>query len=416
MKKGKFWCTLTAVLAMYIVLSMNVFAEGEQEIVFVSEEVISVEEEIVGAGLHSTVMIDPDIAIGTAVFSNNTKVSLKLNCRAFGNSMEDYRVEIYKGDTAGKDGYVLVARGVNTFRDMVGTYNTTFEFNTPSNVFTPGTYTVVCTSCYYTDNGSQMINQSDRALFTIEDYHLVLDREFVSRLYLTALERTVDPTGLQNWSNELYSGKLTGAQVVAYIFESKEFVDKNKTDEEYVDLLYRAIFDRKPDAAGKQHWLDFLNTGFSRRKVLKGFTDSQEFENLCNTYEVVKGTVELTEYRDLNEGVTGFVSRLYNLALLRRPDVAGLNNWTEQLLGKKTSPQSVAHGFVFSKEMNERNLSNEDFVSMLYNTMLGRWPDGPGLADWVKQLDGGTKTREDIFAGFANSKEFSEIVKSYNIQ
>lgn len=416
MKKRTIWCTWIAALIMYVMMSMNVLAEGEQEIVFVSEEIVSVEEEIVGADLHSTVMVDPDIAIGTAVFSNNTKIQLKLNCRAFGNGMDDYRVEIFKGDTTVEDGYTLVARGVNRFKEMVGTYDTTFEFNTPADRFTPGTYTVVCTSYYYTDNGSQMINQSDRATFTIEDYHLVLDREFVSRLYLTALERTVDPTGLQNWSNELYSGKLKGAEVVAYIFESKEFVDKNKTDEEYVDLLYRAIFNRNPDSEGKQHWLDFLNTGFSRRKVLKGFTDSQEFADLCSTYEVVKGTVELTEYRDLNEGVTGFVSRLYNLALLRQPDVDGLNNWTSQLLNKKTSPQKVARGFVFSKEMNERNLSNSDFVFMLYNTMLGRQPDEPGLNDWVNQLESGTRTREDIFAGFADSREFEEIVKSYNIQ
>lgn len=415
MKRSRIWLALTAGLIMYIMMALSVFAE-EQEIVFVSEEIVSSEEGIVEAGQHSTVMIDPSLGIGTAVFSNNTSIQLKLNCRTYGESLDDYRVEVFKGDIAEQGGYSLVAKGVKDFRNMVGTYNTTFEFNAPPDIFTPGTYTVVCTSYYYTENGSQMINQDDRATFTIEDYHLVLDREFVKRLYLTALERNVDPTGLNNWSNELYSGKLTGAEVVAYIFESEEFVSKNKEDEEYVELLYKAIFNRASDAPGKEHWMEFLDTGFSRRKVLKGFTDSQEFANLCNTYEVKKGTVELTEYRDLNEGVTGFVSRLYYLALLRKPDVDGLNNWTQQLISKKTSPKSVAHGFVFSKEMNERNLSNSDFVSMLYNTMLGRWPDEPGLKDWVSQLDSKTKTREDIFAGFADSKEFAEIVRSYNIQ
>lgn len=416
MKRVRGWAALAASLIMCVMMTMSVFAE-EQEIVFVSEEIIVEEEGIVEAGQHGTVMVDPSLGIGTAVFSNNTIIQLKVNCRTFGTSMDDYRIEIYRGDTAVAGGYTLVAKGVKDFKQTVASYNDIFEVDTKdTSVFTPGTYTIVCTSYYYSENGTQMINQSDRATFTIEDYHLVLDREFVKRLYLTALERGVDPVGLKDWSEKLYYGKMTGAQVVENIFESEEFVNKKKTDEEYVELLYRAVFNRESDAPGREQWLNFLKTGFSRKKVLKGFVDSGEFANLCATYEVNKGTVELKEYRDQNEGVTGFVSRLYYLALLREPDAKGLNEWTERLLKKQKTPKEVAFGFVFSSEMNERNLDNTAFVTMLYQTILGREPDGPGLADWVGQLDKKTKTRESIYSGFADSKEFAEIVASYNIK
>lgn len=416
MKRTKIWITLMAGLLMYVMMVMSVFAE-EQEIVFVSEEIVSVEEDIVGTDQHGTVQLDPSLAIGTAVFSNNTIIQLKVNCRTFGTSMDDYRIEIYRGDTSTSESYTLVAKGVKDFKNEVISYNDIFEVNTKdTNTFTPGIYTIVCTSFYYLENGSQMINQSDRATFTIEDYHLVLDRDFVTRLYQTALERNPDPTGLSDWSNDLYTGKLTGAQVVEYIFDSEEFVKKEKTDAEYVELLYRAIFNRASDAPGREQWLKFLDTGFSRKKVLKGFVDSGEFANLCAGYEVNKGTVDLKEYRDLNDGVTRFVSRLYNLALLRRPDAKGLNDWTECLLKKTQTPKQVAKGFVFSGEMNERNLDNTAFVTMLYQTVLGREPDEPGLKDWVSKLDNKTSTRENIYDGFAESKEFAEIVASYNIK
>ena len=57
---------------------------------------------------------------------------------------------------------------------------------------------------------------------------------------------------------------MTGAQVVENIFESEEFVNKKKTDEEYVELLYRAVFNRESDAPGREQWLNFLKTGLMR--------------------------------------------------------------------------------------------------------------------------------------------------------
>ena len=99
----------------------------------------------------------------------------------------------------------------------------------------------------------------------------------------------------------------------------------------------------------------------------------------------------------------------------RSADVSGLNDWTGKLLEKKQTPKQVASGFVFSKEMTNRNLSNREFVSMLYRTMMDREPDESGLNDWVARLQAGT-TREKVFDGFADSTEFNNIVKAYGLK
>ena len=44
--------------------------------------------------------------------------------------------------------------------------------------------------------------------------------------------------------------------------------------------------------------------------------------------------------------------------------------------------------------------------------MLGRAPDGAGLAYWVAQLNGGFMTRGQVMVGFSESSEYQQT--SYN--
>lgn len=62
-------------------------------------------------------------------------------------------------------------------------------------------------------------------------------------------------------------------------------------------------------------------------------------------------------------------------------------------LAKTKTPKQVASGFVFSQEMANRNLSNQEYVTMLYRTMMDREPDEAGLNDWVTRLQSGTSAR-----------------------
>lgn len=74
----------------------------------------------------------------------------------------------------------------------------------------------------------------------------------------------------------------------------------------------------------------------------------------------------------LDEGVRNFVGHLYTLVLGREAEQEGLDAWTDALCDKKSSGVDIGYGFVFSDECKDRNLSNEEFVEILYKTFLNR--------------------------------------------
>ena len=64
-------------------------------------------------------------------------------------------------------------------------------------------------------------------------------------------------------------------------FFSKEFLDKNTNDREYVRRLYLTFLGREPDEAGYKDWVGILQRGeMTREQVLYGFADSKEFAKI----------------------------------------------------------------------------------------------------------------------------------------
>ncbi len=112
--------------------------------------------------------------------------------------------------------------------------------------------------------------------------------------------------------------------------------------------------------------------------------------------------------------VEAFVERLYTLVLGRKSDKAGKAQWAADLKSGKSTGAVVARGFVLSDEMQKRNLSDEAFVEVLYNTFFNRASDKTGFDDWVSCLKNGM-SREYVMCGFANSNEFEATCKQYEI-
>ncbi|MBQ7274611.1 MAG: DUF4214 domain-containing protein [Clostridiales bacterium] len=113
----------------------------------------------------------------------------------------------------------------------------------------------------------------------INDGSLV--RNFASRLYSVALNRTPDSVGLDYWTNRLASRQISGTQAAYGFFFSQEFLNTNMSNEEYVTRLYRTFLDRDPEAQGYNYWLTRLADGASRRDVFYGFSGSAEFAGIC---------------------------------------------------------------------------------------------------------------------------------------
>ena len=237
---------------------------------------------------------------------------------------------------------------------------------------------------------------------------------FAPRLYRNFLKREPDEKGLGDWVDALYSGRGTGAKIVSGFVLSKEYQANSLSDVEYVTAMYRIIFNREPDKKGLDDWISILDNGCTNKKVLEGFINSDEFYNLCKDLGIERGSYESDEIADKNYLVASFVARLYRLCLGRRYERKGLDNWVRALVYRTATGSSVVKDFFNSQEFLNRNLNDEQFVTVAYLTILDRDPDAAGLESWLDALRRGY-TRNQVIDGFLKSTEFGGLCKKYGI-
>ena len=111
--------------------------------------------------------------------------------------------------------------------------------------------------------------------------------------------------------------------------------------------LYRAYFDRTPDAGGFCYWANQLRNGRSLLSISEFFLQSQEFKNTYGEYE--KGAPEGPKTDEAE-----FVALVYANVLDRDPEAAGFAFWTRQLQDGRYSPADVLIGFSESKEFQTK--------------------------------------------------------------
>lgn len=239
---------------------------------------------------------------------------------------------------------------------------------------------------------------------------------FVTRLYTLCFGRQPDEGGMLDWKNSLVTKRRSGADVAYGFFFSPELKNRNLSDREFVDLCYKVMLDRNADPNGSAYWLSCMHDGVTREGIFKGFAESKEFNDLCISYGITRGTVKVTQGRDRNPGLTSFITRMYTKALGRGYDIGGLNDWCNRILDKKWSvTDATTTGFFHSREFLDKNLSNAEYIMVLYRTFLGREYDIQGFYDWLNKLDSGKMTRDQVLRGFSDSKEFRNIMKEYGL-
>ncbi len=237
---------------------------------------------------------------------------------------------------------------------------------------------------------------------------------FVSRLYRYCLEREPDASGLSNWVHQINNCGVTAAKASLSFFNSGEFKEKNLSNTEFVSLLYKVYLDREGSETDINYWAGIADKGVSKAYIIRGFVQSTEFSQICSNYGVTRGSITLTEERDVNPEVTAFVSRLYRYCFDRVPDAAGLNNWTRQINKGGVSAAKVSLSFFNSAEFNAKNLSNTEFVSLLYKVYLDREGSETDINYWAGIADKGV-SKAYIIRGFVQSTEFSKICSNYGV-
>ncbi len=114
-------------------------------------------------------------------------------------------------------------------------------------------------------------------------YGALSNSSFVNRVYQNVVDREPDADGARFWLNYLNTGHSRGSMMIGFS-ESPEFIDKTETvgpsltNEGKIWRLYVAFFKREPDANGLAYWTGRYAAGASLQTIAEGFVDSDEFQ------------------------------------------------------------------------------------------------------------------------------------------
>ena len=172
-----------------------------------------------------------------------------------------------------------------------------------------------------------------------------------------------------------------------YPFSGQSLTPLNDTTE-FVKQLYRDFLNREGDEGGIAYWVNRIDgQTATHAAAVESFLLSEEFGQRISP-----------------------VVRLYFAYFLRIPDYDGLMYWVGRY-ATGTTLEEISSAFAGSPEFQSTygSLSNEQFVQLVYQNVLGRQPDEGGLAFWTGELDSGHRSRGQVMAGFSESAEYAEL-------
>lgn len=237
--------------------------------------------------------------------------------------------------------------------------------------------------------------------------------DFIRRLYQVTLDREAEFDGLNYWSTELYNKRMTASSCAHGFFFSDEYLNKNKSDEDFVQDIYEVFMGREPDQAGHDYWVSQL-ASISREDVFAGFANSDEFYEVCEEYFIIPGFYSPAFSTEQLDRVNCFVDRFYWQCFSRSGDREGQSFWVQGLLSGQIDGVTCAASFIMCEEFDSLEYDNYGFVNAMYRLFMDRYPDDEGMAYWIGQLEAGN-SRQFVFANFANSAEFEGVCNFYGI-
>lgn len=214
--------------------------------------------------------------------------------------------------------------------------------------------------------------------------------QFVAQQYRDVLGREATAQELAADAQQLQSGALSRAQVVARLWSSAEFQQRFPP----MVRLYAGYFLRIPDYPGLTYWFGQYrptdgSAGRTLNQVSDAFAQSAEFVN---------------RYGAL--GNEAFVDLVYQNVLGRAPDASGRAYWTGEL-GRGLSRGGLMVGFSESQEYQQRT-TTETLVTMAYVNLLRRSPTASEQGALGAELQSGRLTVVAMADAFLRSTEYAQ--------
>ena len=146
-------------------------------------------------------------------------------------------------------------------------------------------------------------------------------------------------------------GTVTGTGVQYLTFSDKTMVVAT-ADQANVARLYQAAFNRAPDNAGLNAWLDVYSSMIPASvKAQNTVAALAQTPIAPGNITIAQGFTSSSEFQSAYSGLDtqGFLTRLYNNVFSRAPDAAGLAAWTNAMNNGYTK-EMVLVGFAESTE------------------------------------------------------------------
>ncbi len=143
---------------------------------------------------------------------------------------------------------------------------------------------------------------------------LTAQQRFVTRCYNAFYDRDPVQSELDFWGNKLKNG-TTAAVFLQTLTNSGSYTSRRTSNSDYVEDIHLATLGRIPSDSARATWTSRLNTSVARYGLINFLVSSTEFKNICRTFSVTPGNVDLTGtgtwvirdgVRALRDSKTGF--------------------------------------------------------------------------------------------------------------
>ena len=240
----------------------------------------------------------------------------------------------------------------------------------------------------------------------------IIEQQFILQINAERAARGVGPVSVQSdltaasqrWSdqmgssNTLYHSSDGRAEIVGYGYNSGQITD---------------AFMR---SAGHRHIIVDPNLGYAGAGVtcvdgrlwitvqFRRYDTSKPILSSSSASPVVTPTSEGSACN--SSANIGSVRRLYAAYFRRESDRNGLNHWVRER-DRGVSLEAISAHFAASTEFTSTygNLTDREFVTLVYQNVLGREPDEAGYRYWLNRL-ATDLDRGGLMVGFSEGPEF----------
>ncbi len=222
-----------------------------------------------------------------------------------------------------------------------------------------------------------------------------------NRLYQAAYGRAGDEAGVEFWTDARANG-MSAVALASTLLGAPDFqpsIDQ-LSDGEFAERIWVNAGGAATDAGAIAFLVDLqqgdrvTEAGLSRAELLVWLAD--ETSTVAATATVGAHTAE-----------EGAAHRLYRAYFLRDADELGLCYWSRLLVGGESLGE-VSEFFATSDEFDQLygDLTDRQFVELVYQNVLGRAGEPEGVEFWSAELWSSRRTRGEVMVGFSESPEF----------